>query len=82
LAPYGLEAVRIVADAILRAAKATGSIVKIDIRTLECTLYPMPPGEPGRQTGITPDRPENWKDEHGKEGPSRARMPSLPTTIA
>lgn len=62
-------------ERILRAAKATGSIVKIDIRTLECTIYPMPADEPQRDSSPSPGEPgwaefrakqiarENWDDE-------------------
>jgi len=54
-------------ERILRAAKATGSIVKIDIRTLECTIYPMPADEPNPIDRFAPDGPENWASERGKE---------------
>jgi len=53
-------------ERILRAAKATGSIVKIDIRTLECTIYPMPAGEPNPLDRFAPDGPENFDDGRGK----------------
>ncbi|MCV9997302.1 helix-turn-helix domain-containing protein [Pararhizobium sp. YC-54] len=50
---------------LLKAAKIvardrTGSIVKIDIRTLECTIYPMPAGKAVPPDSFPPDGPENF----------------------
>lgn len=53
-------------ERILRAAKATGSIVKIDIRTLECTIHPMPAGKAAPPDTFPPDGPENFGYERGK----------------
>lgn len=48
-------------ERIIRAAKATGAIVQIDIRTLVVTIYPNPEKRKvDPLTGLAPDGPENW----------------------
>lgn len=50
-------------ERIIRAAKATGAVVQIDLRTLIVTIYPNPEKEKvDPLTGLAPDGPENWGD--------------------
>lgn len=49
-------------ERIFRAAKATGSFVRINLKTLEATVHPMPAEGPDPNTGFAPDGPEDWSD--------------------
>ncbi|MGY5779065.1 hypothetical protein [Rhizobium sp. LEGMi135b] len=49
-------------ERIIRAAKATGAVVQIDLRTLVVTIHPNPEKEKADPlTGLAPDGPENWE---------------------
>lgn len=49
-------------ERIIRAAKKTGSIVQIDIRSLVVTIHPNPEKDKiDPRTGLAPDGPENWE---------------------
>ncbi|KAA6482861.1 hypothetical protein DXT98_27035 [Agrobacterium sp. ICMP 7243] len=48
---------------IFRAAKATSSIVQIDLRKLVATVHPNQQTADEFLNGLAPDRPENWDDE-------------------
>lgn len=50
-------------ERILRAAKATGSIVQIDIKTLVCTILPPTTEQPAKARALAPDGKENWGSE-------------------
>lgn len=51
-------------ERILRAAKAVGSTVQIDLRTLIVTVYPQKEEEGiDPVTGLAPDGKENWGDD-------------------
>jgi hypothetical protein len=51
-------------ERIFRAAKASGSIVKIDLRTLVVTVLPAgDQSSPGVQPTLAPDGAENWGDD-------------------
>ncbi|PST19702.1 hypothetical protein C7U61_14500 [Rhizobium sp. JAB6] len=50
-------------ERIIRAAKATGAVVQIDLRTLVVTIHPSPEKEKiDPFTGFAPDGKENWED--------------------
>ncbi|MCD2184206.1 hypothetical protein [Rhizobium sp. GN54] len=51
-------------ERILRAAKAVGSIVQVDLRKLVVTIYPYPEEQTvDPVTGLAPDGKENWDDD-------------------
>ncbi|EJK83517.1 hypothetical protein PMI03_03172 [Rhizobium sp. AP16] len=51
-------------ERILRAAKAVGAVVQIDLRRLVVTIYPnMDEAKVDPLTGLAPDGPENWDDD-------------------
>lgn len=50
-------------ERILRAAKATGSIVQIDIKTLVCTILPPSAEQPQKAPPLVRDGKENWDDD-------------------
>jgi hypothetical protein len=51
-------------ERIIRAAKATGAVVQIDLRTQVVTIHPNPEkGKVDPLTGLAPDGPENWDDD-------------------
>ncbi len=57
-------------ERIIRAAKATGAIVQIDLRTLVVTIYPnAEKGNVGPLSRLAPDGPENWDDEDFPDRP-------------
>jgi len=47
----------------LRAAKATGSIVQIDIKTLVCTILPPQTEQQATAGALAPDGKERWGRE-------------------
>lgn len=50
-------------ERIIRAAKATGAVVQIDLRTLVVTIDPNPEKEKVDPfTRLAPDGRENWED--------------------
>ncbi len=49
-------------ERILRAAKAVGATVQIDLRTLACTILPTHEGTTGAVTGPAPFGKEDWSD--------------------
>ncbi len=50
-------------ERIIRAAKATGAVVQIDLRTLVVTIDPSPGNRKNDPlTGFAPDGPEDWED--------------------
>ncbi len=49
-------------ERIIRAAKATGAVVQIDLRTLVVTIHPNPEkNKKDPLTGFAPDGPEDWE---------------------
>lgn len=50
-------------ERILRAAKAVGATVQIDLRTLACTITPVTEGKAAPTTGLAPFGEENWDDD-------------------
>lgn len=50
-------------ERILRAARRTGSIVQVDLRTLVVTVLPAPEPSIREQIGLARDGKENWDDD-------------------
>ena len=53
-------------ERIIRAAKAAGAVVQIDLRTLIVTIHPNRDKETVETiSGLVPDGPENWENDAG-----------------